>query len=118
MQIINEVDTTYGRRIDIIFAYDLDTNNHDVEMCSIEFKKPNVTAATLQQQQNKNLRINSYILNYIHLLTQDTDHQLIYFDFAGKSAYMAQLYRYENRFVGYKVGRFSLISSLVELQQL
>lgn len=118
MQIMNEIDTTYGRRIDIIVASNSDTDNDDVEICSIEFKKSNVTTATLQQQQNKNLRINSCVLNDIHLFTQDTNHQLIYFDFAGKSAYMVQLYRHENCFVGHKIGSFSLISSLVELQQL
>ncbi|ORE21425.1 hypothetical protein BCV71DRAFT_276189 [Rhizopus microsporus] len=47
MQIVNKVDTNYGRQIDIL----------------------------------------------------DTDHQLIYFDFAGKSTYMAQLYKYENCFL-------------------
>ncbi|KAG1443547.1 hypothetical protein G6F56_010633 [Rhizopus delemar] len=118
MQLINEVNTTYGRRIDILVAADLDPDNGDVEMCSIEFKKSNATTTTLLQQQNKNLRINSCILNDVHLFTQDTDQQLIYFDFAGKSAYMVQLYRYKNSFVGHKIGSFSLIGSLVELQQL
>ncbi|KAG1456394.1 hypothetical protein G6F46_007640 [Rhizopus delemar] len=117
MQIINGVDITYGRRIDILVVCDLETDN-GIEMCSIEFKKSNVTEATLQQQQNKNLRINACILNNIHLFTENTDHQLIYFDFAGKSTYMIQLYRYENCIVGHKIGNFSLISSLVELEQL
>lgn len=103
MQIINDGDTTYGRRIDILVACDVD----DVEICSIEFKKPDVTTTTLHQQQNKNLRINTCILNDIHLFTENTDRQLIYFDFAGKSAYMIQLYRYENCFVGHKIGSFS-----------
>lgn len=118
MQLINEVGTTYGRRIDILVSADLDTDNDDVEMCSIEFKRSNAPTSTLLQQQNKNLRINSCILNDIHLFTQDTDHQLIYFDFASKSAYMVQLYRYKNCFVGQKIGSFSLISSLLKLQQL
>jgi hypothetical protein len=118
MQIINDGDTTYGRRIDILVACDLETDNDDVEICSIEFKKSNITTATLQQQQNKNLRINACILNDIHLFTENTDHQLIYFDFAGKSAYMVQLYRYENCFVAHKIGSFHLIGSLVELKQL
>ncbi|KAG0737656.1 hypothetical protein G6F22_008448 [Rhizopus arrhizus] len=118
MQLINEVDITYGRRVDILVATDLDTDIDDVEICSIEFKKPNATTATLLQQQNKNIRINGCILNDIHLFTQNTDHQLFYLDFAGKSAYIVQLFRYENYFVGHKVGNFSLISSLVELHQL
>lgn len=77
MQIIREVDTTYGRRIDILVEADLGTDNDDVEMCSSEFKKSNATTITLLQQQNKNLRINICILNDIHLFTQDTDHQRI-----------------------------------------
>ncbi|KAI9360739.1 hypothetical protein BD770DRAFT_453175 [Pilaira anomala] len=76
MQLINEVDITYGRRIDILVATDLDTNIDNVEICSIEFKKPNATTATLLQQQNKNIRINGCILNDIHLFTQNTDHRL------------------------------------------
>ncbi|KAG1463837.1 hypothetical protein G6F56_005202 [Rhizopus delemar] len=102
VQIINEVDITYGRRINILVTVDFDTDNNDVEICFVEFKKSNVTAATSQQQQNKNLRINSCILNVTHLFTQDTDHQLIYFNFAGKYAYMVQLYRYKNCFVEHK----------------
>lgn len=120
MQLINEVEITYGRRVDILAATDLgtDTDSDDVEICSIEFKKPKATTTTLLQQQNKNLRINSCILNDIQLFNQDTENQLIYFDFAGRSAYIVQLFRYENYFVGHKVGNFSLISSLVELNQL
>ncbi|CEI98638.1 hypothetical protein RMCBS344292_12743 [Rhizopus microsporus] len=48
MQIINEADTMYGKRIDILVACDLETDNYEIEMCSIEFKKSNATAATLQ----------------------------------------------------------------------
>ncbi|KAG2205433.1 hypothetical protein INT47_007218 [Mucor saturninus] len=86
-------DTTYGKRIDILIACDFETGNDDVEICSIEFKKSNVATATLQQQLNKNLRINACILTDVHLFTENTDHQLVYFDFAGKSAYMLKQLR-------------------------
>lgn len=120
MQLINEAEITYERRIDLIVATDFDADNDtdDIEICSIEFKKSNATTTLLLQQQNKNLRINSCILNEIHLSTQDNDNQLIYFDYDGKFSYIVQLYRYENFFVGHKIGSFAMISSLLELQHL
>ncbi|KAI9261143.1 hypothetical protein BY458DRAFT_557384 [Sporodiniella umbellata] len=118
MQVINNGETAYGKRIDVLVACNLETYTDDVEICSIEFKKANVSTNILRQQQNKNLRISACILNDIHLLTGNIDHQLVYFDFAGKSAYMVQLYKHENCFVGHKIGSFSLIGSLVELKQL
>lgn len=121
MPLMNEVEITYRRRVDILVATDLsvatDTDD-DVEICSIEFKRSTAATTTLPQQQNKNFSIDSCISDDIHLFTQDTNHQVVHFDFAGKSAYKVQLYRYENFFVGHKVGNFSLISSLMELDHL
>lgn len=121
MQLMNEVEITYRRRVDILVATDLsvatDTDD-DVEICSIEFKRSTAATTTLLQQQNKNFSIDSCISDDIHLFTQDTNHQVVHFDFAGKSAYIVQLFRYKNFFVGHKVGNFSLISSLMELDHL
>ncbi|KAI8638967.1 hypothetical protein BD408DRAFT_472935 [Parasitella parasitica] len=61
MQIINKIETSYGRRIGTLVTCDFEADKDDVEICFIEFKKSKVTAATLQQQQNKNLRIDVYI---------------------------------------------------------
>lgn len=55
MQIMNDGDTTYGRRVDLLVACGLDGNNNnddDIEISSIEFKKSNVPTVLLQYQQN------------------------------------------------------------------
>ncbi|KAL9541348.1 hypothetical protein MBANPS3_009176 [Mucor bainieri] len=118
MQIVNDVDVTYGRRIDALLACESVTDDgDDVELTSIEFKRSDCSTATLQQQQNKNLRISACILNDIHLATNNAAAKVIYLDCAGRSAYSAQLVRFEDCYVGHKIGQVRLISSLFELKQ-
>lgn len=115
MQILNEAEVTYGRRIDLLIASDLEVEE-DIELCSMEFKKSNETESILKYQQNKNLRINSCILNDISLLARNTLLPITYLDFSGRSAYIVQLFRYEDCFVGHKVGKFIIMKSLLELE--
>lgn len=119
MQLLNEAELTYGRRIDLLIASDLeveDTEVEDIELCSIEFKKSNETESILKYQQNKNIRINSCILNDISLLVKNILLPIVYLDFSGRSAYIVQLFRYEDCFVGHKVGKFIIMKSLLELE--
>ncbi|CEG76760.1 hypothetical protein RMATCC62417_11615 [Rhizopus microsporus] len=62
-------------------------------LCSVEFKKGNAPYATLLYQQSKNLRINACILNKIHLLTFEEDISIAYLDFAGRNAYISQIFK-------------------------
>lgn len=82
---INESEITYGRRIDLLVTTDLeegDVGQEDIKLCSIEFKRINETEAVMRYQQNKNIRINSCILNETSLLTQKTFEPTVYLDFS------------------------------------
>ncbi|KAL0145615.1 hypothetical protein V8B55DRAFT_1570222 [Mucor lusitanicus] len=118
MQLVNDADVTYGRRIDVLVACESIVDSGNVELASIEFKKSDCSITILRQQQNKNLRINACILNDIHLATKSDAAKVIYLDCAGKSSYLVQLSRFNNCFVGYKIGRVRFIASLFELRQL
>lgn len=95
MQIINEGDVTYGRRLDLIVTSEQDVK--DIELCSLEFKKGDAPYTTLLYQQCKNLRINACILNEIHLLT-------------------LQIFKMYDQFVAHEVGKVTVIKSLLELE--
>lgn len=70
-----------GRKIDLLIRYGRDTK--DLELSSIEFKKPSVTASTAITQQCKNLRVNGAILNHLHRLNKKID-SLLAMDWIGK----------------------------------
>lgn len=119
MQIMNQDEVNYGRRIDLLVAGEDETdgNNDDIELYSIEFKKANEAVQTMIYQQSKNIRINSCILNYNHLLLDDSKLKLQYYDFTGRRAYMSQLFKFEDCYVAHKVGEFSMPKSLLEMNQ-
>lgn len=117
MQIINECDVTFGRRLDLIVTSEQD-DERDIELCSLEFKKGDASYITLLCQQSKNLRINACILNEIHLLTLEENISIAYLDFSGRNAYISQLFKMNNQFVAHEVGRVVIIKSLLELEKL
>lgn len=80
MQILNESEVTFGRRLDLIVTSEQD--ERDIELCSLEFKKGDAPYTTLLYQHSKNLRINACILNEIHLLTLEEDISFAYQDFS------------------------------------
>jgi len=90
----------------------------DIEICSIEFKKGNASPSTLFCQQSKNLRVNACILNDIHLLFGEENANIAYLDFAGRNAYVAQLFKINDKYVAHKLGDVVIISSLLELELL
>lgn len=96
MQIINQYETEYGRRIDLLVVAEGDEEH---ELCSVEFKKHNVDNTTMIKQQSRNARINYCILNEMHLLANNTDTTITYMNFSGRSGYIAQLFKHDNRYV-------------------
>lgn len=77
--------TEYGQRIDLLVS--CERLNTTVELCSIEFKKEDVTASVIMKLQSKNARINSCILRYINSLNIDSDNQVLAFDSEGNSCF-------------------------------
>lgn len=114
MQIINEGDVTYGRRLDLIVASEQDCR--DIELCSLEFKKGDASYTTLLYQQSKNIRINACILNEIHLLTLEENISIAYLDFSGRNAYISQIFKMNDQYVAHEVGKLIVIKSLLELE--
>lgn len=114
MQIINEGDVTYGRRLDLIVTSEQD--DRDIELCSLEFKKGDASYTTLLYQQSKNLRINACILNEIHLLTLEENLSIAYLDFSGRNAYISQIFKTNDQCVAHEVGKVIIIKNLLELE--
>lgn len=83
MQILNEADVTYGRRIDLIVTSNLG-EEEDIELCSIEFKRSIEAESMLRTQQNKNIRVNACIINDTSFLVGNTLLPIVYLDFSGK----------------------------------
>ncbi|KAI9266273.1 hypothetical protein EDC94DRAFT_668010 [Helicostylum pulchrum] len=115
MQIINNEEVSFGWRLDLII---INKHNKMSEICSLKFKKHDASFSTLTNQQSKNMRTNACILNEIHLLSNDDTISVTYMDFAGTHGYIAQLIKFEGRFISHEVGKFSLIESLLELEDL
>ncbi|KAI9473458.1 MAG: hypothetical protein EXX96DRAFT_578046 [Benjaminiella poitrasii] len=113
MQIMNDGDVTFGRRLDLIITSEQD--DRDIELCSLEFKKGNASYASLLHQQSKNLRINACILNEVHLLTSDENICNAYLDFAGRDAYISQIFKMNNKYIAHEVGKVAVIKNLLEL---
>ncbi|CAO3675322.1 unnamed protein product [Rhizopus stolonifer] len=114
MQIKNEGDVTYGRRLDLIVTSEQD--NRDIELCSLEFKKGDASYTTLLYQQSKNFRINACILNEIHLLTLEENLSIAYMDFSGRNAYISQIFKMNDQYVAHEVGKVIVIKNLLELE--
>ncbi|KAK4511069.1 TOR complex subunit lst8 [Mucor velutinosus] len=114
MQIINEGDITFGRRLDLIVASEQDSR--DIELCSLEFKKGDASYTTLLYQQSKNFRINACILNEIHLLTLEESISIAYLDFSGRNAYISQIFKMNDQYVAHEVGKVIIIKNLLEME--
>lgn len=109
MQILNEYNITYGRRIDLLISGD---NN---EVSSIEFKKGSASNNVSLCQQSKNMRINSCILSHIHLMTNSTEDTVLYYDFIGRDGYLCQLFEFKGAYVCQKIQDIYMPKCLLEL---
>lgn len=114
MQIINEGDVTYGRRLDLIVTSEQDAR--DIELCSLEFKKGGASYTTLLYQQSKNLRINACILNEFHLLTLEGNISIAYLDFSGRNESISQMFKMNDQYVAHEVCKMVAIKNLLELE--
>ncbi|GAA5813632.1 hypothetical protein MFLAVUS_007116 [Mucor flavus] len=85
-----------GRKIDLLIRYGRDAK--DLELASIEFKKPSATAATALNQQCKNLRINGAILNHLQGLDKKID-SLLAMDWIGSTGYIYSLVAHHGVYV-------------------
>ncbi|KAJ2955007.1 hypothetical protein NQZ79_g8912 [Umbelopsis isabellina] len=112
-QIFNNYQVSSGRRIDLMI-----TSSTMDELCSIEFKKSDATTKLLRNQQSKNLRINACLLNEMHLLTRNSDIGICYMDFAGRHGYIAEVFRYEDFFVAYKIAPVHVAKSMFEVAEM
>ncbi|KAI8087073.1 hypothetical protein BDF21DRAFT_413681 [Thamnidium elegans] len=119
MQIIHDAEIADGKHKDLLLASNIKEANEgeieDIELCSIGFKKTNERESALRRQQHKNIRTNACILNHIGLLVEDPTLPIAYLDFSGRSAYIVQLFRYQDCFVSHKIGDFGMMKSLLEL---
>ncbi|KAI7898229.1 uncharacterized protein BX663DRAFT_533450 [Cokeromyces recurvatus] len=109
MQVLNDYNIAYGRRIDLLVSGD---NN---EISSIEFKKRTVSNHVSLYQQSKNMRINSCILSHIHLMTSSTEDTVLYYDFIGRYGYLCQLFEFKGAYVCQKIQDIPIPKCLLEL---
>ncbi|KAL9536579.1 hypothetical protein MBANPS3_012546 [Mucor bainieri] len=71
MSIINQSDTEFGRRVDLM-VYE-SCGPDEIEYSSIEFKTAHANTKLLDYQQVKNIRINTAILNDLIALNKNSD---------------------------------------------
>ncbi|CAO3625364.1 unnamed protein product [Mucor hiemalis] len=108
MKLMNEDQCEYGRRIDLIDKSREDEEQYD--LCSNEFKKANVTIATLNHQHSKNLRINACIMNEINLLFRNYNTRV-------NRAYASQLPSCDGCSSAHKAGNFTIPKDFIWLGQ-
>ncbi|KAI9477783.1 MAG: hypothetical protein EXX96DRAFT_600979 [Benjaminiella poitrasii] len=96
MQILNDYDIIYGRRIDLLVSGDNDENS------SID----------------KNMRINSFILSHIHLMTSTTEDTVLYYNFIGRDGYLCQLFEFKGAYGYQRIQDISIPRCLLELDSL
>ncbi|KAI9259718.1 hypothetical protein EDC94DRAFT_150996 [Helicostylum pulchrum] len=108
--------TESGRRIDLILQ--CSCLNTTVELCSVEFKKDNVTNAEIIHQQSKNARVNSCIFNTLNCITNTANNQIISVVFVGTSGYMTQMFWYKDDLVSHKVCSLIIPVNAHELESL
>jgi hypothetical protein len=76
-----------------------------------------VSIDVLVHQHSKNLQINACISNDVNLLLVNNNSCINYFDFAGRQAYILQLFNFDVCYVAYKVGSFIIPKDLIGLDQ-
>ena len=111
MAIFNDYESTFGRRSDTLI---IGTQND--ELANIEFQKAIVQDNLVVHQQSKNIRINSCILNQVNLMTDTTDNVIMYYDFIGRSGYLAQLFVYDDVYVCQKVQSITIPARMLEME--
>ncbi|KAI8091294.1 uncharacterized protein B0P05DRAFT_577352 [Gilbertella persicaria] len=102
MAILNEYDSPFGRRSDMLMI-----GGRNDELANIEFKK-----AT----QSKSIRINSCIINYINLMTETTANAILYYDFIERQGYLAQLFVYQDVCVYQKLQSIPIPDNMIKLE--
>lgn len=90
MKILNQDEVDSGRRMDMLSKTKY--NDTVIEICSTEFKKLAASTTTCNQQQSKNIRINSTIAYNICNITKKKRLPIEYMDWRGRVGYMVQLF--------------------------
>ncbi|ORE05473.1 hypothetical protein BCV72DRAFT_330987 [Rhizopus microsporus var. microsporus] len=111
MAILNEYDPTFIRRSDTLLI-----GSRDDELSNIEFKKATALNNLAKYQQNKNIKINSCILNHINLMTGATDKVILYYDSVGGHSYLAQLFECGGIYVCQKLQSITIPRNMLELE--
>lgn len=112
----DEEMTEFGRRIDLLIKCSrLDAT---VELCSIEFKKDDVSNTEVIHQQSKNARVNSCILNSLNCLTNAFDNQVLSVDLVGTNGYMTQMFWYKDIILSQKVSSLNIPTDVYDLGSL
>ncbi|RCI04049.1 hypothetical protein CU098_005492 [Rhizopus stolonifer] len=68
--------------------------------------------------QTKKLRINACILNGIHILTFEESISIAYLGFAGRNAYLSQIFKINDKHTAHEIGKVVAIKNLLELEVL
>ncbi|ORZ14109.1 hypothetical protein BCR42DRAFT_492744 [Absidia repens] len=98
-----------GRKIDLLVKCG---ENKDVELSSIEIKKPLAPPSLALEQQCKNLTTNGTILNYLQAISSSNlfDH-VVAMDWIGMAGYMYLLVDIDGIYYGKKLGTLTLPKS-------
>ncbi|KAG1052339.1 hypothetical protein G6F43_005512 [Rhizopus delemar] len=92
MKILNEDEPDSGRRMGMLSKTKY--NDTVIEVCSTEFKRLTASTTICNQQQSRNIRINSAIAYNIHNITKK-ELAIEYMDWRGRIGYMAQLFFFQ-----------------------
>ncbi|KAG0163098.1 hypothetical protein DFQ30_000739 [Apophysomyces sp. BC1015] len=112
IQLLNEDDTDTGRRIDLLSKTKY--NDTVIEVSSTEFKRLTASTTTCNQQQSKNIRINSAIANNIYNITKK-ELDIQYMDWRGRIGYMVQLFYFQGVIVAHQFDSLYIPKMLLEL---
>ncbi|KAG0167988.1 hypothetical protein DFQ30_005419 [Apophysomyces sp. BC1015] len=99
-----------GRRVDLLVK--CGENNKDIELSSIEIKKPLTPSSLALEQQCKNLRANGAILGHLQAInpSKHFDH-IVAMDWIGMAGYMYLLADIGHVYFGKKIGILTLPKS-------
>ncbi|KAI7896387.1 uncharacterized protein EV154DRAFT_411515 [Mucor mucedo] len=98
-----------AEKIDLLIRYGKE--NKDLELSSIEFKKPSVTATIAIAQQCKNLGVNGVILNHLQRLNPKID-SIVAMDWIGSTGYMCCLFPHRGVYVPKLIDTLTIPTSI------